>query len=161
MHFLALSNVEVEFTKLGKLIWRSYTAAKALSTTNWVELIDKKEFARVILNENSEIFVMYIAALEVSTAMFIHLLRISQIQRSNESTLAAQQWDQASNKNPAKYSDYTDVFSKDLVIELPENIDINEYTIKLIEEKQPSYRFIYAFTPVELETLKAYIKTCF
>lgn len=44
-------------------------------------------------------------------------------------------------------------------MELLENININKYTIKLIEEKQPSYRPIYAFIPVELEILKTYIKT--
>lgn len=44
-------------------------------------------------------------------------------------------------------------------MELPENISINKYTIKLIEEKQSLYRPIYAFIPVELEILKTYIKT--
>ncbi len=35
---------------------------------------------------------------------------------------------------------------------------MNEHTIKLIDGKQPPYRPIYAFSLVELETLKAYIK---
>ena len=44
-------------------------------------------------------------------------------------------------------------------MELPENMGINKHTIELIDGKQPPYRPIYAFNPVELETLKIYIKT--
>lgn len=36
---------------------------------------------------------------------------------------------------------------------------MNKHAIELIDKKQPSYRPIYAFSPVELETLKGYIKT--
>ena len=44
-------------------------------------------------------------------------------------------------------------------MELPENIGINKHAIKLIKEKQLSYKSIYALNPVELEILNAYIKT--
>lgn len=44
-------------------------------------------------------------------------------------------------------------------MELPKNISINKYAIMLIEGEQPPYRPIYAFSPVKLEILKAYIKT--
>ncbi len=44
-------------------------------------------------------------------------------------------------------------------MELPENTGMNEHAIKLIEGKQPPYEPIYALSPVELETLKTYIKT--
>ena len=44
-------------------------------------------------------------------------------------------------------------------MELPENTGINEPAIKLEEGKQPPYRPIYSLKPVELETLKTYIKT--
>ncbi len=44
-------------------------------------------------------------------------------------------------------------------MELPENTGINEHAIKLINKKQPPYGPIYALSPVELETLKAYIET--
>ncbi len=43
-------------------------------------------------------------------------------------------------------------------MELPENIGLNEYAIELVEGKQPPYGPIYALSPVELETLKNYIK---
>ena len=36
---------------------------------------------------------------------------------------------------------------------------INKHIIKLQEDKQPSYGPIYSLGPVELETLKTYIKT--
>ncbi len=44
-------------------------------------------------------------------------------------------------------------------MELPENTGINKHAIKLIKGKQSPYGPIYALSPVELETLKAYIKT--
>ncbi len=44
-------------------------------------------------------------------------------------------------------------------MELPENTGMNEHAIELIEEKQPPYGSIYALSPIELETLKIYIKT--
>ncbi len=44
-------------------------------------------------------------------------------------------------------------------MELSENTGMNEYAIELIDGKQPPYGPIYALIPVELEILKAYIKT--
>ncbi len=44
-------------------------------------------------------------------------------------------------------------------MELSENTSLNEHVIELVEEKQPPYGPIYALSPVELETLKTYIKT--
>ncbi len=58
-----------------------------------------------------------------------------------------------------EYSDYADVFSFDLTIELPENTGINKHAIELIEGKQPPHGPIYSLIPVELETLKTYIET--
>ncbi len=37
-------------------------------------------------------------------------------------------------------------------------MEINNYTNKLVNNWQPSYGYIYNLRPVELETLKAYIK---
>ncbi len=44
-------------------------------------------------------------------------------------------------------------------MELLENTSMNEHAIELIEGKQPPYGPIYALSPVEVETLKTYIKT--
>ncbi len=76
MPFLSLSNANVKFAELGKLTWRTYTAAKALPTTSRVELINKREFARAALDENSETFVVHVSALE---AMTIYPSRTAQI----------------------------------------------------------------------------------
>ncbi len=74
MYFLSLNNVDVEFAELGKLIWRSYIFAEALLTTSWVELIDKKKFAKAAINENSKTFVVHLSALHV-TQLLIYLSR--------------------------------------------------------------------------------------
>lgn len=58
-----------------------------------------------------------------------------------------------------KYSDYLNVFSFDLVIELSKNIGINKYAMKLIRSIQLFYKLIYALSLIELEILKTYIKT--
>ncbi len=42
----------------------SYTTAEALPTARWVELIDKHEFAKASLDENSESFIVHFAALK-------------------------------------------------------------------------------------------------
>ncbi len=72
MPFLSLSNIDFQFGA-GELTWRSYTVAEALSTARRVELIDKHEFAKAALGENSETFVMHFATLEAQEpAMLIH-----------------------------------------------------------------------------------------
>ena len=76
MPFLTLSNADVQFVKK-ELTWRSYTTAKALPTTKRVELINKKEFAKAALDENSETFVIHVASL--SLVPEIHLDREAQI----------------------------------------------------------------------------------
>ncbi len=147
MLFLALSNADFQFSA-EKLTWRTYIAAEALPTTSRFKFIDKREFIRAALDENSETFVVHVSALE---AMTIHPSRAAQI--------AALQWNKAPTEIPAEYSDYIDVFSSDLAIELPENTSLNEHALELVEGKQPPYGPIYTFSPVELETLKTYIKT--
>ena len=60
---------------------------------------------------------------------------------------------------PSKYADYIDVFSPDSAAELPEHTGINDYSIDLMDHKQPLYSPIYSLGPLELETLKIYIET--
>ena len=67
--------------------------------------------------------------------------------------------DKALIKVLSKYTNYADVFSFDLAIELPENTGINKHAIKLQRGKQPPYRPIYSLGSVKLESLKTYIKT--
>lgn len=57
----------------------------------------------------------------------------------------------------AKYSNFIDVFLKNLAAELSKHSDINKYSIELKPGKQPSSRPIYSLGPVELEIFKTYI----
>ncbi len=77
--FLSLSNADVKFMELRKLIWRFYTAAEALPITSWFELIDKSEFAKLTMNKYSETFVVHVTAIKLPTAMLIHLSRAFQV----------------------------------------------------------------------------------
>lgn len=68
-------------------------------------------------------------------------------------------WNKAFNNILAKYTHYAHVFSFDLVIKLPKNIQIHKNIIKVVESKQLFYRPIYALNLIELKTLKTYIMT--
>lgn len=61
--FLFISNTIIKFAELRKFIERFYDTIEVLSTTNKIELIDKRKFAKVILNNNFKIFVIYVATL--------------------------------------------------------------------------------------------------
>ncbi len=71
MLFLTFSNADFQFSA-EKLTWSSYTAAEALPTTNWVKLINKREFAKTALDRNSKTFVMHVTTLEIPTVMPIY-----------------------------------------------------------------------------------------
>ena len=60
---------------------------------------------------------------------------------------------------PNEYLDFANIFSEKSANVLPEQTGANEYAIKLEEGNQPPYRPIYSLEPVELETVKTYIKT--
>ena len=62
-------------------------------------------------------------------------------------------------KIPAKYSDFLDIFFKKKVSILLEATKLNQHAIKLQKGQQSLYRPIYSLGPVELKTLKTYIKT--
>ena len=143
MPFLALSNADIQFGA-ERLTWRSYTAAEALPTARRVELIDKHEFAKAALDENSETFVVHVAALEAPEPT---------VQPSRAPLLAALQQDKAPTEISPEYSDYADVFSFDLAMEPSEN------AIEFVGGKQPPCGPICSLSPVELETLKTYIET--
>ena len=76
-----------------------------------------------------------------------------------QAQIVALLFDKALTKVPAEYSDYNNVFLAENAAELPENIRINEHAIELEESKQSPFGPIYSLGPVELETLKTYIKT--
>ena len=146
IHFLTFNNAIVQFVKK-ELTWRSYTTAEALPTTKQVELINRKEFAKAALDENSETFVMHVTSLNLVPG--IHPDREPQI-----TSLLTKEV-----KILEEYSDYADVFSEEKVLVLPEHTKLNEHAIDLDDGKQPLYGPIYSLGPVELKTLKIYIET--
>ena len=58
-----------------------------------------------------------------------------------------------------EYSDFVNIFLEEKALVLPKCTKLNEHAIDLEDSKQPLYRSIYSLGPVELETLKTYIKT--
>ncbi len=71
-------SADIEFAELGKLTWRSHTAAEVLPTTSRVEFIDKREFAKAALDENLETFVVHVSALDIAE-LSIHPSQAAQI----------------------------------------------------------------------------------
>ena len=67
--------------------------------------------------------------------------------------------EEAPTKVLAEYLDFADVFSPDLVSELPKHNGINNHAIKLVDSQEPLYGPIYSMGPVELKTLKTDIET--
>ena len=146
MSFFILSNADVQFAEK-KLTWRTYTTKKALLTTCQVEIINQKKFAKTALDENVEAFVVYVSSL--SSRMTIHPAKKAQFAFLLAEKVTV----------PTKYLDFADVFLKKSANVLPERTGANEHAIELEEGKQPSYGPIYSLGPVELKTLKTYIKT--
>lgn len=60
MLLLTFSNINVGFFDR-KLTWRTYSATKALSNTKKIQIINQKEFAKVVLDSDKEAFVVQIA----------------------------------------------------------------------------------------------------
>ena len=146
MPFLTLSNTDVQFIEK-ELTWRTYTTAEALPTTKRVELINKKEFAKAALDENSETFVDYVVSLNLTPGIYPD--RTAQI-----ASLLAEEV-----RIPDEYSDFANVFSETKALVLLERTKLNEHAIDLEDGKQPPYGPIYSLGPMELETLKTYIET--
>ena len=122
------------------------------------------ELVIVTLDADSETFVVHVAiweheemAMDPDRSAQIEAQSGAQIQHGAQ--VGALQFDNALTEVPAENSDYNNVFSTENAVELPENTGINEHAIELEEDKQPPYGPIYSLGPVELETLKTYIKT--
>ena len=79
MPFLTFSNVDIQFTQK-ELTWRSYTIAEAPLTSKRVEFMDKKKFAKVVLDDKFETFMVHVTAQEALLIwMTIHPLQEAQI----------------------------------------------------------------------------------
>ena len=106
-----------------KLIWRSYTTAKALPTTKQIKLINKKKFAKTALDKNLETFVIHMA--------FVNL--VPGVYPNKKAQIAYLLTEKV--RILKKYSDFINVFSKKKALVLPEQTAFNQHTIELEEGK--------------------------
>lgn len=144
MHFLTLSKVKVDFAER-KLIQKAYIIVEVLSTTKKIQIHSPKEFAKAALNLEQKAFVINI------TTLFQH--------PNQEVQIVVLIADKASVIILAKYSDFKNLFSKKSAMVLPKHTKINIHAINLEKSKKRLYGPIYNLEPVELKTLKTYIKT--
>ena len=152
MLFLSLSYANIDFLNQ-KLWWRTYITQKALSTTRQIELVEKKEFIAAGLDPKYKTFIIHIASFSsiLFTNLDVHLSRRLEI-----TGLIVKE---ALIKIFAKYTNFTDIFFPNLAFKLFEYTKINNHAIELIDSQQLHYQPIYSLVQVELETLKADIKT--
>ena len=68
-------------------------------------------------------------------------------------------FDKASIEVLAEYFNYSNIFSTENAVKLPENTRVNKHAIEQEKDKQPTFGLIYSLRLVELETLKTYINT--
>lgn len=119
--FLTFSNVNIQFA-IKKLIQRSYITTEALPTTKRVKIIDKKKFAKIVLNENVEVFVVHLTFFSFNKlTIIIHLARKAQI------ALLFTKKIKISNN----YLDFSNVFLKKNALVLQELIKFNQHAIEL------------------------------
>ena len=108
----------------------------------------------MVLNANSEIFVIHVAIQE-QEEMPVYFKKQAQIKAQIEALLL----NKAFIKILAEYSNYSNIFLEKNIAKLLKNSRINEYPIKLEKDKQLSFRPIYSLKPIEIKTLKTYIRT--
>lgn len=92
--------------------------------TRRVELVRKKKFATAILDLNHKTFIIYIAFLAPG----------SEVNLFCRSQIAFLKTDETSTFVLFEYTNFVDVFSKDLVAKLLEYTKINNYPIDLVED---------------------------
>ena len=111
-------------------------------------MIRKKKFITIALDLKNKAFIVYIAS--ISRDFNIYLFFIAQI--------AFLKADKILTSVSSKYTNFIDIFSKNLAAKLLEYIKINKYIINLIEEYLLPYGSIYNLELVELEVLEPILK---
>lgn len=89
-------------------------------------MIEKKEFAAVVFDQEHRAFVIYIATLNVDSSNEIYLFKRAQI--------AYLKGDEAFIKVPSKYAFFVGIFSPKFVAKLSKHTRINDYVIKLVNK---------------------------
>ena len=101
------------------------------------------------MDENSKTFVVHVASFNLDPVSGIHPDKATQI-----ASLLIEEI-----KILKEHLDFTDVFLEEKALVLPAQTEFNHHAIELKKHNQPHYGPIYSLSPVELETLKTYIKT--
>lgn len=126
-----------------------YTIVKVFSITRQVYFVGKKEFAITTLDQDDEIFLVYVTFLIIS----------DKIHFSYKTKIAPLKVDKAPKIGLPKYSNSADAFFSKLVTELLEHVKINNHVINSVTIYQLFCRSIYSLEPIEFKILKNYIET--
>ena len=117
-------------------------------TTCRVNIIESKDFAELAINKNADCFAIHVSQVMSANEPSMHQDRQDHIARTNVARTV---------NLPSEYVEYFDIFSDSDAVELSSYESAN-HIIDLIDEKQPSYGFIYSLNEVELNTLRDYIE---
>lgn len=116
--FLTLNNANIQFIERD-FIWKIYIVANILPTIKKIQIIDRKKFAKTVLDPNKKVFVVNVTTITSEKAIYL----VCQAQ------IALLKAEKVSVTVPKKYLDYTDIFSKKFPAMLSEHIEINTHTI--------------------------------
>ncbi len=122
-----MSNININF-QARNLQWRSYITKDILPTTKRVELIEKIEFIAIALNPEHKAFVVQVVALNISFDISDEMHSLRKAQRAHLKV------DEAPIEVFNKYANFADVLLPKLDIELLKHMNINNYTIKLVDD---------------------------
>ena len=78
MLFLFLNNINIVFVDY-KSIQKSYITTKALLTTQQVEIINRKKFAKVVLDKSVKIFIVYITFFTLKSIHLAYKVQIDSL----------------------------------------------------------------------------------
>ena len=73
MSFLSSSNTKIAFINF-ELTLKFYVTIKTLLATYQVEIINRKKFAKILLNENLKMFIIYIASFSLGLIQLVKKL---------------------------------------------------------------------------------------
>lgn len=125
---------------------RSYITIKILLTTYQVGIINKKEFAKAVLDENIKAFMVHFTFFNLEIKMKIYLAYETQIMFLDIK--------KAFKRILAKYLNFINLFLEDKIIELLNYLDINKYAIYLKIDIQLLYKPINSFR-AKIQRLKS------
>lgn len=114
-------------------------------------MVRKKEFAATVFNPNIKTLVVYVVFF-ASSNFDLEVYPFWQTQ------IVSLIVDKPFISVFFKYTNFINIFSKDLAAKLLKYIRINNHAIDLVKNQQPPYETIYSLKLMKLEILKIYIE---